>query len=331
MRIVVTGAAGFIGSNLVRALNARGETNILAVDNLSRSEKFRNLVDCEIDDYLDKDHFRAALDAGSFDGEISAILHQGACSDTMQADGRYMMDNNFQYSSDLLRYCQSESVPLIYASSASVYGAGPVFKEKREYEKPLNVYGYSKFLFDQTVRRRWEENSAQVVGLRYFNVYGPRETHKGRMASVALHCFNQFREAGKVTLFEGSGGYDAGEQRRDFISVDDVVRVNLYFLDNPAQSGIFNCGAGASQTFNEVAVATINALRRTQGKEALTDVAMKAQGMIEYGPFPPGLKDKYQSFTQASLDDLRGAKYSAAFSDVQTGVTRYVDWLLANR
>ena len=331
MRIVVTGAAGFIGSNLVRALNARGETNILAVDNLSRSEKFRNLVDCEIDDYLDKDHFRAALDAGSFDGEISAILHQGACSDTMQADGRYMMDNNFQYSSDLLRYCQSESVPLIYASSASVYGAGPVFKEKRENEKPLNVYGYSKFLFDQTVRRRWEEKGAQVVGLRYFNVYGPRETHKGRMASVALHCFNQFRETGKVSLFEGSGGYDAGEQRRDFISVDDVVRVNLYFLDNPAKSGIFNCGTGASQTFNQVAVATINAVRCAQGREALTDVAMKAQGMIEYGPFPPGLKDKYQSFTQANLDDLRGAKYSTPFSDVHTGVTRYVDWLLANR
>ncbi len=203
MYIVVTGAAGFIGSNIVKALNARGETGILAVDNLSHADKFRNLADCEIADYLDKEYFRAALDAGTFDGEIAAILHQGACSDTMQTDGRYMMENNYRYSVDLLAYCQSESVPLIYASSASVYGSGPVFKEGRENEKPLNVYGYSKFLFDQLVRRRWEDNTAQVVGLRYFNVYGPREAHKERMASVAFHCFNQFRETGKGETVRG--------------------------------------------------------------------------------------------------------------------------------
>ena len=331
MHIVVTGAAGFIGSNLVKALNARGETDILAVDNLSRADKFRNLVDCEISDYLDKEHFRAALDAGSFDGEIAAILHQGACSDTMHTDGRYMMDNNFHYSSDLLAYCQSESVPLIYASSASVYGSGSVFREGRANENPLNVYGYSKFLFDQIVRRRWEENSAQVIGLRYFNVYGPREKHKGRMASVAMHCFNQYRESGKVKLFEGSGGYAPGEQRRDFISVDDVVRVNLYFLDHPAKSGIFNCGTGASQTFNDVAVATINAVRLAEGKNALTLAELTAQGIIEYGAFPPALKEKYQSFTEANLAALQGAGYAAPFLDVQTGVSRYVDWLLAHR
>ena len=329
--IVVTGAAGFIGSNLVRALNARGETNILAVDNLSRADKFRNFADCEIADYLDKEHFRAALGAGSFDDEIEAILHQGACSDTMQTDGRYMMENNYRYSVDLLAYSQETGVPLIYASSASVYGAGPVFKEGRANEKPLNIYGYSKFLFDQIVRRRWDEDSAQVAGLRYFNVYGPRETHKGRMASVAMHCFDQFRETGKVKLFEGSGGYAAGEQRRDFIAVDDVVRVNLHFLDHPEKSGIFNCGSGASQTFNEVAVATINALRVAEGKSAMTLSDLTAQSMIEYGPFPSGLRDKYQSFTEADLDDLRGAGYSAPFSDVQTGVGRYVGWLLANR
>ncbi len=328
MYTVVTGAAGFIGSNIVKALNARGETGILAVDNLSRADKFRNLADCEIADYFDKEHFRAALDAGSFDGEIAAILHQGACSDTMQTDGRYVMENNYRYSVELLAYCQAESVPLIYASSASVYGSGPVFREDRENEKPLNVYGYSKFLFDQTVRRRWDENTAQVVGLRYFNVYGPRETHKERMASVAFHCFNQFRETGKVKLFEGSGGYAAGEQRRDFISVEDAVKVNMHFLDNPRKTGIFNCGTGASQTFNDIAVATINALRRAEAKNPLDLAELKAQGMIEYVAFPAGLKEKYQSYTQADVSQLRGSGYAAPFFDVETGVTRYVEWLL---
>jgi ADP-L-glycero-D-manno-heptose 6-epimerase len=330
MFIVVTGAAGFIGSNLVRALNARGETSILAVDNLGHADKFRNLADCDIADYVDKEYFRAALEAGSFDGEITAILHQGACSDTMQTDGRYVMDNNYRYSADMLSYCQSEFIPFIYASSAAVYGAGPVFKEGRANEKPLNVYGYSKFLFDQIVRRRWEDNSAQVVGLRYFNVYGPRETHKGRMASVAMHCFNQFRETGKVKLFEGSGGYAQGEQRRDFVSVEDVVKVNLHFLDNPGKSGIFNCGTGASQTFNEVAAATINAVRSAAGGKTSTLAELQQQNTIEYGPFPAGLKDKYQSFTEANLDDLRAAGYAAPFSNVQTGVGRYVGWLLSN-
>lgn len=330
MHIVVTGAAGLIGSNIVRALNLRGETGILAVDNLSRADKFRNLVDCDIADYIDKNDFRAALDAGAFDGEIAAIVHQGACSDTMQTDGRYVMENNYRYSADLLAYCQAESVPLIYASSAAVYGAGPVFREGRENEKPLNVYGYSKFLFDQLVRRRWEDNTAQVVGLRYFNVYGPREAHKERMASVAFHCFNQYRETGKVKLFEGSGGYAAGEQHRDFISVEDVVKVNLFFLDHPGKSGIFNCGTGASQTFNDVAMATVNALRVAEGKDALDLAELKSQGLIEYVPFLPGLKSKYQSYTEADVSALRAIGYAAPFFDVATGVTRYVEWLLEN-
>jgi ADP-L-glycero-D-manno-heptose 6-epimerase len=328
MYIVVTGAAGFIGSNIVKALNERGETDILAVDNLSRAEKFHNLADCEIADYLDKEHFRAALDSGSFDGDLAAILHQGACSDTMHTDGRYMMENNYRYSVDLLAYCQAESVPLIYASSAAVYGAGPVFKEGRENEHPLNVYGYSKFLFDQVVRRRWDENTAQVVGLRYFNVYGPREAHKERMASVAFHCFNQYRETGKVKLFEGSGSYAAGEQRRDFISVEDAVKVNLYFLDNPKKTGIFNCGTGASQTFNDVAVATVNALRAEAGENPLSLADLTRQGVIEYVPFHAGLKSKYQSFTEADLAELRSTGYDAPFFNVQTGVARYVEWLI---
>lgn len=328
MQIVVTGAAGFIGANLVRALNDRGIANIIAVDNLTRAEKFRNLVDCEISDYLHKDDFRNALSAGAFDGEISAVLHQGACSDTMATDGRYVMDNNFRYSMDLLAYCQSEAVPLIYASSAAVYGASREFREERQFERPLNVYGYSKFLFDQMVRRRWSDNNAQVVGLRYFNVYGPREAHKGRMASVAFHFYNEYRTTGKVRLFEGSGGYAAGEQRRDFVSVEDAVKVNLWFLQHSEKSGIFNCGTGASQTFNDVAVATVNSVRQAEGQTALSLDELKAQGVIQYVPFPEGLKDKYQSYTEADLSQLNAAGYDEAFLTVEQGVPRYVKWLL---
>ena len=330
MYIVVTGAAGFIGANLVKALNDRGIDNILAVDNLTRADKFRNLTDCEIADYMHKDDFRNALGAGSFDGDISAILHQGACSDTMATDGRYVMENNFRYSMDLLAYCQAEAVPLIYASSAAVYGASDEFREERQFERPLNVYGYSKFLFDQMVRRRWAENSAQVVGLRYFNVYGPRETHKARMASVAFHFFNEYLDSGKVKLFEGSGGFEPGEQRRDFVSVDDAVGVNLWFLDHSEKSGIFNCGTGASQTFNDVAVATVNAVRRARDEPALSLYDMKAQGIVEYVSFPQGLKQKYQSFTEADLTQLRAAGYDSPFLTVEQGVSRYVGWLLAS-
>lgn len=327
MYIIVTGAAGFVGANLVKALNDRAITNIIAVDNLTRADKFTNLVDCEIADYLHKDDFRGALTSGAFDGEIAAILHQGACSDTMASDGRYVMENNYRYSLDLLTYVQEESVPLIYASSAAVYGASEEFSEKRVFERPLNIYGYSKFLFDQVVRQRWEQNSAQVVGLRYFNVYGPREAHKGRMASVAFHFFNQYKATGSVDLFEGSGGYGAGEQRRDFVSVDDVVRVNLWFLENASKSGLFNCGTGASQTFNDVAVATVNAARRVEGKPALSLDELKSQGAIHYVAFPPGLKEKYQSFTEADLTRLRSAGYDATFLTVEQGVERYVEWM----
>ena len=248
MYIVVTGAAGFIGSNLVRGLNARGETNIIAVDNLARADKFRNLVDAQIADYIDKEEFLGRLAQGDFDDDITAILHQGACSDTMETDGRYMLRNNYRYSVTLLDHCQNNDIPLIYASSASVYGGGATFVEKREHERPLNVYGYSKFLFDEYVRRVLPDRTAPIVGFRYFNVYGPREQHKGRMASVAYHFFHQYRKDRRVHLFEGSGGYAAGEQRRDFVYVDDVVRANLDFLDHPERSGIFNLGSGQAAT-----------------------------------------------------------------------------------
>jgi len=325
MTLIVTGAAGFIGANLVAALNARGRTDIIAVDNLTRAEKMPNLVDCEIAEYFDKADFIERIRNGAFETGIDAVLHQGACSDTMEQDGRYMMENNYRYSMDLVEWCQAHAIPFIYASSASVYGGGRVFKESREHEAPLNVYGYSKFLFDQAVRRKLSGASAQVAGFRYFNVYGPRESHKGRMASVAFHFFNQYLKDGKVKLFEGSGGYGPGEQIRDFVFVDDVVRVNLFFLDHPKVSGIFNVGSGKAQSFNDVAHATINAVRKARGEAPLAMDALKKAGAIEYVPFPASLVGKYQSYTEADITALRGAGYKDAFLDVSAGVGRYVE------
>jgi ADP-L-glycero-D-manno-heptose 6-epimerase len=329
MYIVVTGAAGFIGSNIVRGLNARGETDIIAVDNLSRADKFRNLVDCEIADYLDKEEFLARLSAGDFDDDVTAILHQGACSDTMESDGRYMMRNNYRYSALLLDHCQNNDVPFVYASSASVYGAGATFVEKREHEAPLNVYGYSKFLFDQHVRRTLPERTAPIVGFRYFNVYGPREQHKGRMASVAFHFFNQYRKDGTVRLFAGSGGYAAGEQRRDFVAVPDVVAANLHFLGDSDRSGIFNLGSGRAESFNEVARHVINACRKAAGEPELGLADLVRAGAVEYVEFPPQLVGKYQSYTQADLTALRDAGYRAPMTELARGVADYVEWLMA--
>jgi len=330
MYTIVTGAAGFIGSNLVEALNARGVDRIIAVDNLTKADKFKNLVDCEIADYIDKTEFIDRLLAGDFDGEVDAIFHQGACSNTMESDGRYMMDNNYRYSLALLDWCLDQDVPLLYASSAATYGGGGVFREQRQHEAPLNVYGYSKFLFDQIVRQRLAAAGScrsQVVGFRYFNVYGPRESHKGRMASVAFHHYHQFRAEGKVKLFAGCDGYVDGAQRRDFVHVADVARVNLFFLDHPEKSGIFNVGTGRAQTFNELAVANVNHCRALTGLPALPLDELVRQGLIEYIPFPNDLRGKYQSFTEADLSKLRQAGYDAPFAAVEEGVAQYVQWL----
>jgi ADP-L-glycero-D-manno-heptose 6-epimerase len=328
MTIVVTGAAGFIGSNLVKALNAAGEADIVAVDNLQKSEKFRNIVDCQLADYIDKSDFLSLIRAGKAP-RAKVVFHQGACSDTMETDGRYMMENNYRYSVELLRWCQQLKIPLIYASSAAVYGQGPDFVENPAGERPLNVYGYSKVLFDQVVRKQLASLAAPVVGLRYFNVYGPREAHKGRMASVAFHQFGQFQDNGRVSLFEGSHGYANGEQRRDFIHVDDVVAVNLHFLNRPA-SGVFNLGTGRAQPFNDVALAVVNAMRAHAGDETVTLQQAVDQGLIEYVPFPPALKGKYQAYTQADLTALRATGCAHTFQTVEAGAARYVRWLLAS-
>lgn len=327
MTIIVTGAAGFIGANIVKELNRRGVTSILAVDNLEKADKFRNLADCTIADYLDKRELMTLIEADALDRDVEAVLHQGACSDTMEHDGRYMMDNNFRYTSRLFKFCQEREVPLVYASSAAVYGASTRFREEPACELPLNVYGYSKLAFDQFFRQRAQESrlASPCVGLRYFNVYGPREQHKGRMASVAYHFYNQYRAEGRIRLFEGCDGYADGEQRRDFVSVEDIVRVNLWFLEHPEISGIFNLGTGQSRTFNDVAVATINAIRATQGEEDELDLgALRARKMIEYTPFPDALKGKYQSYTEADMSSLREAGYDHPFLDVNEGVAHYV-------
>ena len=325
MTTIVTGAAGFIGSNLVKALNDRGEANVIAVDDLTQADKFSNLVDCEIADYLDRGDFIARFTRGDF-GRVHAVLHQGACSDTMETDGRYMMDNNYRYSLALMDACGELRIPLLYASSAATYGAGPRFVEESGAEGPLNVYGYSKFLFDQVVRRRLPDAKNQIAGFRYFNVYGPRESHKGRMASVAFHNFNQFRADGCVKLFEGHAGYGDGMQQRDFVSVEDVVKVNLHFLEH-GTSGIYNLGTGRAQTFNDVAMSVVNSLRRHEGHAALSLDQQIAEGLIEYVAFPEALKGKYQSFTEADTTQLRAAGYDAPFLTVEEGVGRYCDWL----
>ncbi|MFV2028703.1 ADP-glyceromanno-heptose 6-epimerase [Neisseria sp. S1] len=332
MTIIVTGAAGFIGSNIVKALNERGITDIIAVDNLTKGEKFKNLVSCEIAHYLDKHEFiRQVREHTLLYDDIQAVFHEGACSDTMEHNGLYMMENNYQYTLDLLDWCQDERIPFLYASSAAVYGKGEIFREERELEAPLNVYGYSKFLFDQIVRRRMEQGlTAQVAGFRYFNVYGQHEQHKGRMASVAFHHFNQYRENGYVNLFGGYDGYGNGEQSRDFVSVEDVVKVNLFFFDHPEQSGIFNLGTGRSQPFNDLAAATVNACRVAEGKQAMSLKELVEEELIRYIPFPDALKGKYQSFTEADISRLREAGYEDGFLDVNEGVSRYVHWMLQN-
>jgi ADP-L-glycero-D-manno-heptose 6-epimerase len=310
---IVTGGAGFIGSNVVQALTERGCDDVVVVDDLTDGHKFVNISDLNIADYLDKDDFIDRLSADKkFAKDITAILHLGACSETTEWDGRFMMQNNYSYSQKLLHHCLQHKAQFIYASSAAVYGGAKEFVEDPLFENPLNVYGYSKIQFDRYVRRVAADAESQVVGLRYFNVYGPREQHKGSMASVAFHFNNQIREEGVANLFSGTDGYKDGEQLRDFVYIDDISNVNLWFLDNPTVSGIFNAGTGRAQSFNDVA----NAVIKWHGK-----------GKIHYVPFPDHLKGAYQSFTQADLTQLRKSGCDVEFRPVEEGVKHYLDQL----
>jgi ADP-L-glycero-D-manno-heptose 6-epimerase len=302
---IVTGGAGFVGSNLVRELNRRGHTDILVVDNLARSEKFRNLADLTLADYLDKREFRARLDAGTLDLHPEAVFHNGACSDTMESDGRYMMENNYGDSKALLHWCLARKTPLVYASSAATYGASSSFEPGPENERPLNVYGYSKLAFDQHVRSLLPAIQSPVVGLRYFNVFGPREDHKGRMMSVLHQLLRQLEETGACRLFRGTDGFGDGEQRRDFIYVGDIASINLHFGGGDLTKGIFNAGTGHARSFNDI---------------ARTLIAHLGRGRIDYIPFPEELRGKYQSFTQADIRSLRQAGYTTPFTELERGI-----------
>jgi len=309
---IVTGGAGFVGSNLVRGLNDRGRDDVMVVDELADGAKLLNLADCDVYDLVDHEMFREWLLADRNLDDVEAVFHQGAITDTMDWDGRRMMRANYDLSKLLLSWCTRRQIPFIYASSASVYGNGSVFVEERQYERPLNPYAYSKFLFDQLTRRLRDGFRSQVAGLRYFNVYGPRESHKGEMASVPYKLWRQLREGDVVRLFEGCDGYAEGEQKRDFVCVEDCVAVNLWLLDHPEVSGIYNLGTGTARTFNDLAKATIGAVGR---------------GRIEYVPFPERLRGSYQSFTQADVSELRKAGYTAPFQPIEHAVPRYVAWL----
>ncbi len=311
--IVVTGGAGFIGSNLVSGLNAEGHRDIVVVDDLEDGRKFRNLVGLSVMDYYDKDDFLALIQHGQELREpITALFHAGACAVTTEWDGRYLLRNNYAYSRDLLDYCLERRIPFLYASSAAVYGTGRTFR--RGHEAPVNAYGYSKHLFDEHVFGRLPNAESPIVGLRYFNVYGPHEAHKGSMASVIYHFDRQIRANGRVRLFAGSHGYADGEQRRDFVHVADVVAVNLWFLAHPECSGVFNVGTGTSRSFNEVARAVLD---------------WHGHGAMEYVPFPEELTAAYQAYTEADLASLRGAGYGAPFLCIEDGVERYLEWLAA--
>lgn len=308
--IIVTGGAGFIGSNVVHELNLQGEDSILIVDNLSDAKspqkKFMNLTGARFADYMDKVEFRKALASNQFaKTDIKAILHQGACSNTLEDDGRYMMENNFTYSKELLHFAISQAIPFVYASTAAVYGLSEKFKEEPANERPLNIYGFSKLAFDNYVRRHMREFKSTVVGLRYFNVFGPREIHKGRMSSVIHHFTKELKETGTIRMFSGSGGFGDGEQRRDFVFVRDLAKINFFFAFGDVRTAIVNAGTGRSRSFNDVAQALMG---------------VHGPGEIEYIPFPRDLDARYQHFTEADLTGLQLAGYTAPFTELEDGV-----------
>ena len=312
--IIITGGAGFIGSNLVKAFNERGRNDILIVDNLGEHEKYKNLLGLNFADYVDKHDFLHNVMDGIYDDvKIDAIFHEGACSDTMEYNVNYIVKNNFEYSKILLGYAMELGVPFFYASSASTYGLGENgFVENDRCENALNPYAFSKLIFDRYVKKILPRAESQIVGLRYFNVFGPQEYHKEKMASVFFHFYNQINENGEARLFEGAGVTEDGEQRRDFVYVKDIVNVNMWCFENPKISGIFNAGTGRAHSYNDAAAAVIKAM---------------GKGSITYIDFPEVLRGKYQFYTQSDNEKLLKAGYDKGFYDFNKAVKEYVDLL----
>ena len=310
--IIVTGGAGFIGSNIVAKLNSRGYDDIIVVDDLLDGRKVHNLADLEISDYIDKEAFLKKISSGENFKKVDCVFHQGACSTTTEWDGKFMMENNYSYSKVLLEWALKLSAPFYYASSAAVYGASQSFVEFSGAERPINIYAYSKQLFDKYVNKRIHTFSSPVAGLRYFNVYGPREQHKGGQASVVFHAWRQLQQGNEIALFEGSEGYGHGEHRRDFVHVEDIAKINLWMLENSRVSGIFNCGTGQERSFNDLARNVIDA---------------EGRGNIKYVRFPTALKGSYQAYTRANIDRLRNIGYLDEFTSLEMGIKSYVNWL----
>jgi len=323
MKILVTGGFGFIGTNLIKRLNQMGFSDITCIDSLNNSLKLSNASQIKISNFIDKKEFFSILkNTNSSTFDFNYIFHQGACSDTTCEDGNYIMQNNFTFSKLLADFCLKNSIPMVYASSASVYGDAQNFVESKN-EKALNYYAYSKLLFDEYIRNK-NINSfkSQIVGLRYFNVYGPYEEHKSRMASVIFHFYNQLKKNKRISIFEGSHGLKNGEHKRDFIHVDNVVDMNLWFFKNSQLSGIFNCGTSEANSYNKIADTIIDYFKKNKN-----DFNLKYDDYISYIKFPEDLKNRYQPFTKSSNESIKSKSYDNKFYSIEQGVNKYLKYL----
>lgn len=308
--IIVTGAAGFIGSCVISRLNKEGLSNIIAVDVLRTNDKWKNLRHLDFSDYLDREQLFPFLENQP---KIEAIIHMGACSATTERDANYLMENNYRYTLKLAQFALQNSVRFIYASSGATYGLGELGYDDDESKihllRPLNMYGYSKQLFDLKARR--EGWFSKIVGLKFFNVYGPNEYFKGDMASVVFKAFNQIQEKGYVRLFKSHrNDYEDGQQLRDFIYVKDVLEVILFFLQNPDKNGLFNVGTGKARSFLDLVNSTFS--------------AMGLHPKIEFFDMPENLRDRYQYFTEAKIEKLRKVGYQNDFYSLEEGIKDYV-------
>jgi ADP-L-glycero-D-manno-heptose 6-epimerase len=308
-RIIVTGGAGFIGSAIVWRLNELGRDDILIVDRLDETDKWKNLAPLRFADYIDADEFMD--DLGDF-RDVGCIFHLGACSSTTERDADYMIRNNFQYTRDLAEFAMANGVRFIYASSAATYGDGSAGMEDGFENlgtlRPLNVYGYSKHLFDQYAARNGMFSS--IVGLKYFNVFGPNEDHKGDMRSLVNKAFEQINTSGALKLFKSHHpDYDDGEFGRDFVYVKDAVEMTLHFMGSNT-GGLFNVGSGRMNTWNSLAKAIFNAL----------DMPLN----VEYVEMPEHLRDRYQYHTEADLTRIRDTGYAGGTTPLDAAVSDYV-------